>query len=305
MKDLNIFPKDLPSIGQLISLFHRESAELQAIFIKIAGVIVGILFMIELIKEAMNLASGRGFNLDRKLAVLLLVCSAIVGNYAKFENSLYLSVHSAVQAPLADMQRAQNQVVDSIAFVNKIMNNMLGSGIAGFMAVGLRWINFLIIQLILLVLNCCIDLIIVSLFVGFILTLNAGPLFIVFLVLEETRNWFFVWLANIVSYLVKFIFVGFAVKIGARLVIASTGVIKDANVREIFNYSPKFWQAISGPALTIGIMLVALKVAGSLTGSGGGGSEMLGPFGAAYGGMAKIGTNVVKTGTRIATGGRL
>jgi len=300
----HLFGDGFPTIESIIKMIFDETRYFQGGVLKLSGIIFTMLLSIELIKEAINLASGRGFNLDKKILSLIIVGVATTAVYPSFSESMYNKMGIQLIKPqIVSMEKAQTKMRGEIHALNVVMNYMQAPlPVVGALGGLFRGINHLVLILILMILNIAISLVIVTTYAAYCMVLTIGPLFIVFFVLEETRNWFFLWLSHIVSFIAQILFLGMALQVGSVLISKSINVISKLQAGEITSIGISYWRAINGPLIAIGLMMVAIRVARSLTGAGGG-TELFGPLGAAWGAIGRVGSSVATGGVGTAVRG--
>jgi|GEM_PF-4359034 len=275
-----------------INIVWRSSSGLQASCEKVAFSILAILVIIEIIREAIDMASGRGFALDRRVIAFFVAGFAALAVYSPVADSIYKGARTGLNGQITQVdalnQKVVHQVKNALDLGSSgnlgVIANVFNGGVLGGV---LRGVGIPVVVIILIFLFFATNLIIFGMFGGLIFTLHCGPIFIVFLAMEETRNWFFIWLSHIISYIVQIIFLSAALEVANKIIGDSLDTLDSLTYAQMEHMVPKFLDAIIGPLFAVAVLFISMRVARSLTG-GAGGNETLSVFGsaAALGGKA-------------------
>lgn len=283
-----------------IRQIYELSVSFQSYMVSLATALLGIFLMVEILKEAIDLASGRGFHLDKKLIMMLVAGIGVAAGFQSFARGIYNLMYEYMSKEIHIISVIDEKLMKQVKIffktcLNASMNFLNPSGMIGE---SLTYLGVLIGFMAIIAAIILIDVMILGAFVGLAFTLHAGPVFVVFLGLEETRSWFFTWLANLLSYFVQFFFMSMAIKIGNHFLEKSVETLDNLMYAQIANMAPKFFDAIFGPLFLLSCILISKKVAGSLFSvSTAGGAEAAGPF--AMG--AKVASSVGRTIGGVAT----
>lgn len=268
--------------------------------------IFSVLFGLELAKEALNLATGRGFNLDKKLLTYALVGLLIVG---------YIQIATGFKVVAQQIITSSESVSDEYwdTRVQVVTNNYelmdsdswLANWWKGIVATTSRIFsgNTIIIGLVNLLQLISImifDVLIICYFIAFVMVLSLGQFFLVFLISEDFKSMAHTWISNVISYYIVFPLFVMGLKIATA--------IQKLNIEEAIERLQQgeagfadLFPAILKSLISLGIAFLVPNVGRAVTGTFGGGESALAGLGVAMGLASKAsgGTNVGQAATNV------
>ena len=261
--------------------------------------IFSVLFGLELAKEALNLATGRGFDLDKKLLTYALVGVLIVGymqiatGFKVVAQQIIISSESVSDEYWdARVQIVTNnyEVMDSDSWLSNWLKGMWASTkkiLSG------NTIIIGLVHLLQLISIMIFDILIICYYIAFVMVLSLGQFFLVFLISEDFKSMAHTWISNVISYYIVFPLFVMGMKIATA--------IQKLNIEEAIErlqqgeagYADLF-PAILKSLISLGIAFIVPNVARAVTGTFGGGEGGLAGIGVAMGLASKAsgGTNV-------------
>lgn len=258
------------SINDIISIIHDVLWDNLGAF-RIAGMaILGFLLALEFMEEAFDLASGRGFKLDKRL-LKWMFCAVFIVGYPGLANAIWSSALGLGSQAIDGFTNIKQSILDQQAAAQQALNIWyfkLG-WIAAFKAI--PWMICFGLGIVLMIIALIIIYIMLAgAFASLAFVIVLGPFFIPFMMNDATRSIFINWISNIISYLVMIPMLGWAISI-------SVNIFFDAANKTMLSFTgtPGFSHLLTlllGPLTCIGIALNVPKVVSSLIGGGGGGA---------------------------------
>ena len=194
---------------------------------------LGLIIVIELIKSAWDLATGSGWHFSRTL-LHMIVLGVILSTYVVICKELWifggLQTIAAVNDggktfdfTVADIGRDSLKTLEALIMsftVQNMSSSWMGPlSIIGpaFLKMAFAVILFPIVGILLILINIVVYLIIFGHFIGFLVLLLSGFVFIPFLLSSDLRQVFITWLNNLIVYIVTFLSFRLAITICAFL----------------------------------------------------------------------------------------
>jgi type IV secretory pathway VirB6-like protein len=259
---------------------------------RIAGTaIVGFLLALELMEEAFDLATGRGFKLDKRLLTYMF-CAVFIVGYPILADAIWSSALGLGSKALDGFIQIKEQILTQTEAAMNAMNAACSGffGILSAIKALPSLICFGIGVLFMIIALIVIYIMLAGAFASLAFVIVLGPFFIPFILNPATRGMFISWVSNVISYLIMIPMLGWAISI-------TVSIFFDAATKTMLSFSgkPGFSHLLTlllGPLTCIGIAMNVPKVVSSLIGGGGGaGGAMMGAA-AAGAGMAIHGGSV-------------
>ena len=261
------------SISQVVNIIHQVvwdhigSAQLTG------GAILTFLLALEIMGEAFDLSTGRGFKLDKRL-VTWVFCAAFIGAYPQVANGIW-SAATALGAQCFDgfTDIKQNILNQQEMASRAIAMNMMGGILAVVRAIP-AMIMFGLGILLMMVALMIIYVMLAGAFAALAFVIVLGPVFIPFMLNSITRGLFMHWVSSILSFFLMIPMYGWAITITVNIffdaanttMLSFTGMPNGSHLLTL----------ILGPFTCIGIAMHVPKIAHSLLGgSGGAGGDMI------------------------------
>jgi type IV secretory pathway VirB6-like protein len=235
--------------------------------------ILNLLIVLELINEALNIASGKEFKLPEKLLTLALICCLIYGfpqlasgiwkaaEYAgNFLSENFTILTSHTKKTMDEATEAMNSLLPGGSLISKLkvfistFPIILGLGISHIL-IGLSLIIILIF--------------IAGAYTSLALTLWVGPVFIVFLMSPITRGIGVNWFNHILSYLLMIPMFGITLQICYNIYLdilaqSLTIIIGSTELRSGLGFG-NLLMMIVAPLLCSGIVFHVPRIVSGLT----------------------------------------
>jgi hypothetical protein len=263
-------------VGNLIQVAGQAIGEFlingNSMIVDFAKAILALLIMFELLEEALDIASGRGFNLDKKLITYAIVFAFLIG-YPRVSHGLW---NTSQKITIVDKmhQGAIHLINKEVVKKANEFKNILKSANNGdilknkiqmmdtFLLINMFGINF-------------IGFIFLGIQLSFALTLYLGPLFIVFFMSPLFRNTGMTWINNTLSYFLALPISVLAVNIMAKIYLLATPIIMSELENKIQSKSIESTDLFLLllfliPFLIVFVMISFIKVVMSLLGGSGG-----------------------------------
>jgi len=262
-------------LENLIKIFGDSILEFQDIFLPFGGSLFILLIVIEVLKEAIDISSGKGVDLGRKL-ILILCVGTILLNFNGLSNGIYSGAMNAGKDILPRFEDVNNWinegyergVEDQRASVE--LDRSSGSSLTSFfLSIVLAILSGLGLLLIYLAM-ILILVFIAGAYASLALTLVMGPVFIAMFVSPELRGTGVKWTIILLSVFLMIPAYIMIMKITASLysgsVNISTGISPS---RSMSNTVESIGMLMVNPLLTFGLIFSVSKIVGSITGSAG------------------------------------
>ena len=249
----------------------------------VGGSILAFLLLLELLSEALDLSTGRGFKLDKRL-VMLLFCAAFITLYPQLANGIWTSAMNTAAGCTSELAKIGKMYEESMRNImqTKMMDNALsqmpGGAIISLFKIG-DSIGFSIAQIIMMLSNILLFIMVIGAFAALGIVIIVGPIFIAFLMNSATRGIFLSWVRCVLSYFIMIPMMHWALAISAKIYFSAAGMQMTAQGGVGFSH---ILALTIGPLVGLGIILHVPKIVAALIGgSGGSGSEMVGAVAAA------------------------
>lgn len=260
-------------------------------FTNAAVSILGFLLAIELINEALNIATGRGFQLDRKIMTWVVIAAIITG-YPAIAGGIWKSAVLAGENMFSSYIKLAEKNIDANQKLEEIRNANRPKG--GILKIFATLINSIFLFLVapfagifILISFMIIAIFVIGAYVCLALCLAVGPIFIIFFMSPLFRGIAVKWVSNVLSYLVMIPMLGIVIEICAHIVTKPIMSVSELHTEPGAHLMALF---LFGPILSVGIVLHVPKLIKGLLNTGGAGAEGLG----AVSQTAKIAGGVVK-----------
>jgi hypothetical protein len=232
-----------------------------------------VLFGLEIAKESLDIVSGRGFKLDKKLLTFLII-GALVTSYIQIAKGFYFTSKSVVVQNKSVSDRYWDTALEAQEgrlTVMDLESSAWDNFWAGVWYDIKSWFSGTKIAMglchLLHILSLFIfEIMIVVYFVAYMLTLVVGQFFIMFLISEDFKQAFFSWFSNVIAYFILFPMYTIALAIATE--------IKTINIEEMMlkvaEGEAGWIQAmisIFKSLICIGIAFIVPNVARSVTGT--------------------------------------
>ena len=280
------------SLSNIIELIRNAIFPHISSTVLIGGTILAFLLALEIISEALDLSTGRGFKLDKRM-VMLLFCAAFITLYPQLADGIWASArHTAhgCTTAIAELGTKYEQAILAIhnnhaANAAKTAAGGMFGGITSlisgdlFQGIGMT-IGMLLVQLTYILLYVMV----LGAFASLAIVIAIGPIFVAFLLNSSTRGIFMNWVRCILSYILMLPMLHWALKISADIFFDAAKVTMNSTGGFGFSH---VLPLLIGPIMGIGIIMHVPKVTAALIGgSGGSGSETIGAI--AAGGMTAM-----------------
>ena len=265
-------------LENLIKIFGDSILEFQDIFLPFGGSLFILLIVIEILKEAVDISSGKGVDLGRKL-ILILCVGTILLNFNGLSKGIYSGAMNAGKDILPRFEDVNNWinegyergVEDQRASV-ELDRSSGGSLTSFFLAIVLAILSGLGLLLIYIAM-IIILVFIAGAYASLALTLVMGPVFIAMFVSPELRGTGVKWTIILLSVFLMIPAYIMIMKITASLYSGSvninTGIPGSSSSRSMSNTIESIGMLMVNPLLTFGLIFSVSKIVGSITGSAG------------------------------------
>jgi len=241
------------------------------VFQGMAAVFWGFMAFIMFSKEAMDLAAGRGFNLDKKL-IRYAVLGILLFTWPTIATKLYGFAVYIVHTYITDQGTLTKTIIASYHRMSTVDKAAWDSGgvftriwmvltaIPNMIMTGALSV---IGGLILIFCYILILLMVVGAFTVFAMHLLLGPIFLALGLSSEFEQYMWRWVGALLTYVLVIPLYGAALEISVA--IFSAGLPNFRNIQGAVSLDHLF-VSIVGPIIAVGIVFATSKVATSLTG---------------------------------------
>lgn len=220
-------------IIKIVNLVWHYAQPFFEFFQALGLTLLGLIIVVELLKSAWDLATGSGWHFSRTL-LHMLVLGVILSTYVVICKELWvfggLQTVAAVNEggrsfdfAVGDIGRDSLKTLEALVMSFSVQN-MSNSWMGPIAMVGppllktaFAVILFPIVGIMLVLINIVVYLIIFGHFIGFLVLLLSGFVFIPFMLSSDLRQIFITWLNSLIVYLVTFLSFRLAVMICAFL----------------------------------------------------------------------------------------
>ncbi len=262
-------------LEDLIKIFGESILEFQDIFLPFAGSLFILLIVIEILREAIDISSGKGVELGRKF-ILILCVGTILMNFNILSKGIYSGAMNAGKDILPRFEEVNNWinegyergVEDQRASV-ELDKNSGGSLTSFFLSIVLAILSGLGLLLIYIAM-ILILVFIAGAYASLALTLVMGPVFIAMFISPELRGTGVKWTVILLSVFLMIPAYIMIMKITASLYSGSVNInTGGAASRNMSNTIESIGMLMVNPLLTFGLIFSVSKIVGSITGSAG------------------------------------
>ena len=294
------------SIETLVNIIWASIQPYFPEFRNFAAALVGLFLAIELIKEALNISTGRGFALDKRLLTYATVSVFILAwpqlsqsifDIAKNVGTQLFTNANQVLSKMGDAYEMTRQV-DQAAQQEMSIYERLIAAITAIPAVITTTIMSGIGTIIIIFSLLFIIILIAGSYGALALILLVGPVFIAMFLSSDLKSIGVKYFAVIVSYFVKIPL--YAVVFSMAINILAAGVVNPTNLQGSVSIDHLFITII-GPLICIGLVFQVDKVVGAISGSAGSAGDFFAGGASVLGARAVV--NAVKGGGGSASGG--
>lgn len=262
----------------LIKIFGDSILEFQDIFLPFGGSLFILFIVIEILREAIDISSGKGVDLGRKL-ILILCVGTILLNFNGLSKGIYSGAMNAGKDILPRFEDVNNWINEGYESgvedqrASMELDRSSGGGLTSFflyivMAV-LSGLGLLLIYIAMIF----ILVFIAGAYASLALTLVMGPVFIAMFVSPELRGTGVKWTVILLSVFLMIPAYIMILKITASLYSGSmninTGIPENFSSRSMTNTIDSIGMLMVNPLLTFGLIFSVSKIVGSITGSAG------------------------------------
>jgi type IV secretory pathway VirB6-like protein len=255
-------------IAQIIEVIHNVTWPYIGPSQTTGYAIISFLLALELLSQAFDLATGRGFKLD-KILVTCLFAAAFVTLYPRLANGVWSAANSMGQECINGFSDIKQNILEqqkSAAYAMALQS--ASGGIFGAIKAIPYMIMFGLGIIIMMLALLVIYVMLAGAFASLAFVLVLGPIFISFILHPVTRGLFMNWVGATMSFLLTIPMLGWAIAITVNI------FFKSANTAMLsFTGSEGPSQLLSllvGPITCIGIAFHVPKIAQSLIGGSGG-----------------------------------
>ena len=261
-------------LEQIISIIH------QVIWGYIGSVqvtgysILVFLLALELLSQAFDLASGRGFKLD-KILLNWLFAAAFITLYPQLADGIWSAAISMGTECINGFANIKSSILEQQQAAGQAMALSFGGGIISTLKAIPFMLMFGMGILIMILALLIIYVMLAGAFASLAFVLILGPMFIPFLLHPVTKGLFMNWVGATVSFLITIPMLGWAIQITVNIFFdaANTTMLSFAGSQG----PSQLLTLLVGPITCIGIAMHVPKIAQSLIGgSGGSGGDAAG-----------------------------
>jgi type IV secretory pathway VirB6-like protein len=255
-------------IAQIIEVIHNVTWPYIGASQTTGYAIISFLLALELLSQAFDLATGRGFKLD-KILVTCLFAAAFVTLYPQLANGVWSAATSMGKECINGFSDIKQNILDQQKSAAQAMAIQSASyGIFGAIKALPFMIMFGMGIIVMMLALLVIYVMLAGAFASLAFVLVLGPIFISFFLHPVTRGLFMNWVGATISFLLTIPMLGWAIAITVNI------FFKSANTAMLsFTGSQGPSQLLTllvGPITCIGIAFHVPKIAQSLIGGSGG-----------------------------------
>jgi hypothetical protein len=207
-------------INKILAIIQEE-VFLGCEFLSKIGMAFLVMFIVvELIKGGIEATSGRGFSLDKTL-YLYLFLAILYAFYPKLQFELKKYAYEFCEAIYKDFGSLNFSVNPTFEIFTHIWDSIKASPFKAILTLPITLLGTVLIYVfsfvVALLSMIAIDIVVLGAFLGFEITLAAGPFFIPFLMSSDMSHIAKQWVNNILMYCVQFPLIALVLKLVERL----------------------------------------------------------------------------------------
>jgi hypothetical protein len=234
-------------IGRILDIVWKGAQPYFELFQALGLSILGLIIVIELIKSAWALSTGSGWHFSRTL-LHMIVLGIVLSTYVVICKELWsFGIHQTFIAitysggtfGLGDVSKGSLEALEAIWLSFCSANNPFGGISSALNGILVSIFLLPLLGFILIVLNIIVYLIVFGHFMGFLVLLLSGFVFVPFLLSSDMRQIFIIWLNNLIVYLVTFLSFRLAITIcailnGYQKFIFTNEVVKNSELSYVY-----------------------------------------------------------------------
>jgi hypothetical protein len=252
-----------------------------------------VLIFFELMREALDLAMGKGFNLDKKLISYTLVVIFFV-SYPTISKSIWSATGHIMGPNLTKFEDSKKKLMDQYLKGSEIglllgagagmvglnMSNPLAKvgGAAALAVMGPEGMKLGIHKLIIFIADKVLDITLLYGFIHYAIVLVLGPFFVLMFFSNEFKKTAMHWLANVVGGFILFPILGICLSLSNAFLESSYKMMANAHTVVGIPSIEVLFDTLRGPLMSIALVLMAYKLVHTLFGASSSGHEAMQPY---------------------------
>jgi len=210
-------------LGRILDAVWKGSQPYVALFQELGLSFVAVIVVVELLRSAWDLSTGRGWHFSRTLTSML-VLGTVLAAYPTICRELWsFGIHQVAEAVSNQGQTfgAGDIAEGSLSTLEALWSSFSVNYFGGLKSLEVGMVASVVllplVGVVLVLLNIAAHLVIFGHFMGFLVLLLSGFVFLPFLLSSDLRQIFLIWLNSLVVYLVTFLSFRLAITICAVL----------------------------------------------------------------------------------------